>query len=69
MRTRAFGQLEAVVMDRIWTRDAAGTTVRDVFEELSAERDIAYTTGMSTMDNLHGKGWLTRQRGGRAYRY
>jgi predicted transcriptional regulator len=70
MRTRAFGELEAVIMDRIWNRDPeTATTVREVFDELSAERDIAYTTVMSTMDNLHGKGWLTRQRDGKAYLY
>jgi predicted transcriptional regulator len=70
MRTRSFGELEAVIMDRIWNRDPeTATTVRKVFDELSAERDIAYTTVMSTMDNLHGKGWLTRQRDGKAYLY
>jgi predicted transcriptional regulator len=57
-------------MDRIWNRDpATSTTVREVFDELVAERDIAYTTVMSTMDNLHTKGWLARQRDGKAYRY
>jgi predicted transcriptional regulator len=57
-------------MDRIWNRDPdQATTVRDVFDELAAERDIAYTTVMSTMDNLHTKGWLTRKRNGKAYDY
>jgi predicted transcriptional regulator len=71
MRIRGFGELEAVVMDRLWSRDPSGapTTVREVFEELSAERVIAYTTVMSTMDNLHTKGWLSRERDGKAYRY
>lgn len=70
MRIRGFGELEAVIMDRIWNRDPqASTTVREVFEELAAERGIAYTTVMSTMDNLHGKGWLQREREGKAYRY
>jgi len=69
-RVRGFGELEAVIMDRIWDREAGtSTTVREVFDELSAERDIAYTTVMSTMDNLHGKGWLAREREGKAYRY
>jgi predicted transcriptional regulator len=66
---RGFGDLEAVVMDRIWNRDPDTVTVRDIFEELAAERQIAYTTVMSTMDNLHTKGWLERERDGRAYRY
>jgi predicted transcriptional regulator len=68
VRVRGFGELEAVVMDRIWNRDGT-TTVREIFDELAAEREIAYTTVMSTMDNLHTKGWLTRERDGKAYRY
>jgi predicted transcriptional regulator len=69
-RVRGFGELEAVIMDRIWNRGAeALTTVREVFDELAAERDIAYTTVMSTMDNLYSKGWLAREREGKAYRY
>jgi predicted transcriptional regulator len=63
-----FGELEAVLMHRIW--DHGGPlTVRDLFEELREERNIAYTTVMSTMDNLHRKGWLVRERDGKAYRY
>ncbi|MGW0163096.1 BlaI/MecI/CopY family transcriptional regulator [Mycobacterium sp. NPDC003323] len=67
-RVRGFGELEASIMDRLWNRDS-DATVRDILAELSTERDIAYTTVMSTMDNLHGKGWLSRERDGRAYRY
>lgn len=66
---RGFGDLEAVIMDRIWDRDTETTSVRDIYEELCASRDIAYTTVMSTMDNLHRKGWLARERAGKAYRY
>ncbi|CQD19886.1 CopY family transcriptional regulator [Mycolicibacterium conceptionense] len=69
MRVRGFGELEAEIMDRIWNRGDAAVTVRDVFDELAEERRIAYTTVMSTMDNLHTKGWLQRDRDGRAYRY
>ena len=69
MRTRSFGELEAVVMDRIWDHGPETVTVRDIFDELATERRIAYTTVMSTMDNLHSKGWLSRERDGRAYRY
>ena len=65
---RGFGDLEAVIMDRLWARDMP-VTVRDLFEELREERNIAYTTVMSTMDNLHRKGWLARERDGKAYRY
>src|SRR6516165_6046507 len=70
VRIRGFGELEAVIMDRMWSRDSTmPTTVRELFDELAAERAIAYTTVMSTMDNLHTKGWLARERDGRAYRY
>lgn len=65
---RGLGDLEAVIMHRVWERGTP-VTVREVFAELSAERSIAYTTVMSTMDNLHRKGWLNRVREGRAYRY
>jgi predicted transcriptional regulator len=70
VRIRGFGELEAVVMDRIWSRGASSaTTVREILDELAAERTIAYTTVMSTMDNLYKKGWLARERDGHAYRY
>ena len=65
---RGFGELEAVIMDRVWERGSP-VTVRDVFDELLRRRVIAYTTVMSTMDNLHRKGWLARDKEGKAYRY
>jgi predicted transcriptional regulator len=65
---RGFGDLEAVIMDRVWAHESP-VTVRDLLGELAAERNIAYTTVMSTMDNLHRKGWLARERDGKAYRY
>jgi predicted transcriptional regulator len=65
---RGFGELEAVIMHRIWAHDGP-VTVRDIYGELRQERPIAYTTVMSTMDNLHRKGWLARERDGKAYRY
>ena len=68
MLVRGFGGLEAAVMQRIWAHDGP-VTVRDIFEELRQQRSLAYTTVMSTMDNLHRKGWLNRARDGKAYRY
>ena len=65
---RGFGELEAVVMDRVWEHGGP-LTVRELFDELRRERAIAYTTVMSTMDNLHRKGWLARDKDGKAYRY
>ncbi len=68
MQERPFGDLEAIVMDRIWLHDDK-VTVRQIFDELSSARQIAYTTVMSTMDNLHRKDWLSRERSGKAYLY
>jgi len=65
---RGFGDLEAVIMQLVWDH-AAPVTVRELFDELRHERAIAYTTVMSTMDNLHRKGWLDRVKEGKAYRY
>jgi predicted transcriptional regulator len=68
LRVRGFGDLEAEVMQRVWDHDGP-VTVREIFEEMRNQRTIAYTTVMSTMDNLHRKGWLNREKDGKAYRY
>lgn len=65
---RQLGELEAAVMERVWAWDRP-TSVREVLEDLNRQRDLAYTTVMTVMDNLHRKGVLTRERDGRAYRY
>lgn len=65
---RPLGDLEAVVMDRLWTRGRPAT-VREVLDDLARDRKLAYTTVMTVMDNLHSKGLLTREADGRAYRY
>jgi predicted transcriptional regulator len=68
VRMRGFGEFEAVVMRLVWGHDGP-VTVRNLFDELSKTRPIAYTTVMSTMDNLRRKGWLARERDGKAYLY
>lgn len=68
MALRQFGDLEAVVMDVLWSATEP-LTVRQVHGEISATRQIAYTTVMSTMDNLFRKGWLLRDKVGLAYQY
>ncbi|HEX5565474.1 MAG TPA: BlaI/MecI/CopY family transcriptional regulator [Streptomyces sp.] len=65
---RPLGELEDAVMTRVW-RWNRPVTVREVFDDLRRERSIAYTTVMTVMDNLRGKGWVRREREGRAYRY
>jgi predicted transcriptional regulator len=65
---RGFGDLEAVIMQLVWDRGSP-VTVRELFDGMRQDRAIAYTTVMSTMDNLHRKGWLDRVKEGKAYRY
>jgi predicted transcriptional regulator len=67
-RSRPFGDLEATVMDLLWSAGRP-LLVRDVVEAMAPERTPAYTTVMTVMDNLHRKGWLARHRDGRAWRY
>jgi predicted transcriptional regulator len=66
-RTRPFGDLEATVMDLLWSADRP-LLVREVVD-LMHPQPRAYTTVMTVLDNLHRKGWLGRTRDGRAWRY
>jgi predicted transcriptional regulator len=65
---RQFGELEAAIMDRLW-QSGRPALVREVLDDLRNERPLAYTTVMTVMENLHRKGWLCRERDGRAWRY
>jgi len=67
-RSRPFGDLEATLMDLLWSA-ARPLSVREAMEGLRPERELAYTTVMTVLDNLHRKRWLRRQRDGRAWRY
>lgn len=61
------GPLEQDVMDVVWRLGDA--TVRDVHDELASQRKIAYTTVMTTMTRLAGKGLLRRDTDSLAHRY
>lgn len=63
-----FGDLEAVIMDQVWRFDGR-VRVRDIVTAIQRERDIAFTTVQTVMNILHGKGWLDREKAGRAYLY
>lgn len=65
---RQLGDLEAVVMNRLWAWQRSAT-VREVLEDVNSERKLAYTTVQTVMDNLQRKGLLAREVHGRAYRY
>jgi len=63
---RGFGDLETAIMERAW---AAGRPllVREIQQSLQPER--AYNTVWTVTEILYRKGWLTRAKDGRAYRY
>ncbi|MER6974512.1 BlaI/MecI/CopY family transcriptional regulator [Nocardioides sp. NPDC057767] len=65
---RPLGELEAVVMEHLWSSDDA-LTVREVLGRIDREPPLAYTTVLTVMDNLHRKGFLERVKAGRAFRY
>jgi predicted transcriptional regulator len=65
---REFGELESAIMDVVWASDRA-YLVREVRERLSYNRSLAYTTVMTVMNILYGKGVLCREKQGRAWRY
>ena len=64
-RRLTLGPLEVEVMEVVW---AFGTSnVRDVTSRM--QRDLAYTTVMTTLDRLYKKGMLSREMTDRAFLY
>ena len=62
----ALGRLEREILNRLWG-DAEPLSVRAL--EASFGGTLAYTTLMTTLDRLHRKGLVDRQRAGRAFLY
>jgi predicted transcriptional regulator len=58
---------ELEIMKVVWQNGEA--TVRDVYEDLLERRKIAYTTVMTMMKVLEGKGHLKKRQDDRAYVY
>jgi predicted transcriptional regulator len=65
---QGLGDLESAVMDVLWSTDTP-MAVRGVLGEVNRHRDLAYTTVMTVLDNLHRKGWVERTKEARAYLY
>jgi predicted transcriptional regulator len=61
------GELETAVMELLWRN--AGLTVNQVEERLQQRRQIAHTTVLTTLDRMHRKGYLTREKKGKAFVY
>jgi predicted transcriptional regulator len=60
-----FGELEEKIMEVLWKRGSG--TVREV--RASLKEDLAHTTVMTILDRLYKKGYLTRDKEGKGYRY
>ena len=54
-------------MKVVWACEPA--TVRDVYDQLRARRDVAYTTVLTMMKILEQKGYVTKERADRAFVY
>ena len=68
---RKLGALEADVMQHLWTASRP-LLVREVLDELNSggrDKVLAYTTVMTVLENLHRKGFVGRDKDGRAFRY
>lgn len=68
LRTSLF-DLEADIMDVVWSREWDEFTVSDAHRALERERPIAYTTVMTTVTRLYEKELLARARDGKRYVY
>ncbi len=54
-------------MTLLW--ESPGQTVSEVEATLNSRRAIAHTTVLTTLDRMHSKGFLTRSKEGKAFRY
>src|SRR5687768_15022093 len=61
------GELETAVMELLWR--APGQTVNEVEDYLRQGRGSAHTTVLTTLDRLHRKGYLLREKQGKAFVY
>lgn len=65
LQSLALGPLELAVMEVVWRSGLL--SVRDVVQQL--DRELAYTTVMTTMDRLYKKSLLGRTKCDRAFLY
>jgi predicted transcriptional regulator len=64
---QVLGELQTAVMELLWQEPSL--TVNEVEERLQRHREIAHTTVLTTLDRMHRKGYLTREKQGKAFIY
>ncbi len=63
---QVLGELESQVMSLVWQNP--GATAREIHSRLGKLK-LAYTTIVTILDRLHGKGLVVRQKMGRPFAY
>src|SRR4051794_29736388 len=66
-RLPLLGDLELAVLDFVWANREVD--VRDVHGDIGLAREISVSTIQSTLERLHRKGLLSRERVSHAFRY
>ena len=64
---QVLGELESSIIEVLWAEPRL--SVVDVERRLRCTREIAHTTVLTTLDRMHRKGYLTRERQGKAFLY
>ena len=64
---RVLGTLESAVMELLWREP--GLTVREVQGRLERDRAAALTTVLTTLDRMYRKGYMLREKEGKAFVY
>jgi len=64
---QVLGELQSAVMETLWL--TPNLTVSQVEKRLQEDREIAHTTVLTTLDRMHRKGLLLRQKEGKAFVY
>ncbi len=67
MKKVSFGPLEQEIMNSIWKKKSS--TARDIFQDLSKNKRIAYNTVQTVMTRLVDKGVLERMLEGKTHVY
>jgi predicted transcriptional regulator len=64
---QVLGELQTAVMETLWREP--DLTVTEVEQRLQKKREIAHTTVLTTLDRMHHKGLLLREKKGKAFVY
>jgi len=66
-KNRTLAPVELMLMKAVWRKGSA--TVQEVRDDVSEERDLAYTTVLTMLRSLEEKGFLTHDQQDRKYVY